>query len=128
MIVVTSADSYTFDTALPAGPCQLEFTAATNVTDVLCESGQFSIVIGGPQACATCTGIASITTFCVNPLIIGSAAASSTGSAAAATATAQATTQAPKISSDGNFPLASRGFAIAVGAIVTGFAAMFFMA
>jgi len=39
---------------------QLEFTAATNITDVLAESGQFSIAIGGRQGCSTCTGIACI--------------------------------------------------------------------
>jgi len=116
----------------------LEFTEAENSTDVLCESGQFSVAIGGPQGCSTCTGVASILPK-VSKLMIGSTTAPSTTSDVTAggtiLASANGTGSTQTGSSTGSTSISSavgthevRGYGIAVGMVAVVLAAMVFVA
>jgi hypothetical protein len=140
-----STGSYTFPNVLPVGKdYQIRFNSlnAPGTNDTLTESGDFTIVSGGPNIVAvpststtstsTATGTAGLE---ASPTATGGTANSTpTGSSGSGTSeasssgTTSSSTASATHKSSGVATYGSRGFAVAIGMVTVGFAAMFVVA
>jgi len=141
--VDTSTGSYTFPNVLPVGKdYQIRFNSlnAPGTNDTLTESGDFTIVSGGPNIVvqsslsltsttsgATATGTtgaaATPTGTGANSTPTGSNGSETSSSSTSSSSTASATHKSSGVATYG-----SRGYAIAIGMVTVGFAAMFVVA